>query len=334
MMYHLIRTLLFKLEPERSHYMTLNSLKILHQLRLIRQKTLSAPRTVMGIQFPNPVGLAAGLDKNGDYIAALAALGFGFMEVGTVTPRPQSGNPKPRIFRIPEAEALINRLGFNNKGVEHLVQQVQKTKFKGILGINIGKNFDVSLENAVNDYLFCMQKIYPFASYIVVNISSPNTPGLRNLQTEAYFSDLLFQLKAEQKKLAMIHKRYVPLVIKIAPDLTATDIKQIANQLLQHDIDGVIATNTTLNKTELNGLPYADEQGGASGKLLFQKSTEIVAQLHAILKDRIPIIGLGGIMNAEDAIKKMVAGASLVQLYTGFIYRGPKLIADIVNKLP
>jgi dihydroorotate dehydrogenase len=329
MFYPILRYFLFKLNPELSHTFTLKSLKLFYRLGLIRKHTFLAPREVMGISFPNPVGLAAGLDKNGEYIDALAAFGFGFIELGTVTPRAQKGNPKPRLFRLPEAEAIINRLGFNNKGVDYLIEQIKHAKFSGVLGINIGKNFDTSLENAIEDYLFCMRRAYPYASYITVNISSPNTPGLRELQFGKYLDSLLIKLKLEQSKLAEEHKKYVPLVIKIAPDLSKDELKQIANSLLEHKIDGVIATNTSISRECVRDLKHGQEQGGLSGKPLFKKSTEIVRELNSFLKGMIPIIAVGGIMTAEDAEEKTKAGASLLQIYTGFVYRGSSLIKDI-----
>lgn len=331
MSYKLIRNLLFKLDPETSHKVALKGLNFLYKIHFLRPHTLNAPRTVMGIKFPNPVGLAAGLDKDGDYIDALAALGFGFIELGTVTPYAQKGNPTPRLFRIPKAEAIINRLGFNNCGVQYLVQNIKEAKFKGIIGINIGKNFDTPIENALDDYLKCLHHAYPHASYITVNISSPNTPGLRSLQFGEHLEHLLHSLKTEQKKLALEYHKYVPLAVKISPDLTQDEIAEIAKALLQHKIDGVIATNTTADHSAVADFPYGNEQGGLSGKPLFPQATEVIKQLHAILQDKIPIIAVGGIMSAEDAKAKFDAGASLVQIYTGFIYEGPRLINEIVN---
>lgn len=327
--YRFIRNLLFRLEPETSHTVALQSLSILKQLRLLKTQKYVLPQTVMGITFPNPVGLAAGLDKNGEYVDALAALGFGFIEIGTVTPRAQSGNPKPRLFRLPDAEALINRLGFNNKGVDYLIAQVKQAKFSGVLGINIGKNFDTSLEKATDDYLFCLQKVYSYASYITINISSPNTTGLRDLQFGDYLNDLLRNLKQEQSKLAKQHSKYVPLVVKISPDLTISEIESIAKSFLHYGIDGVIATNTTIARTGIVGLKNANEQGGLSGKPLFAASTQVVQQLSQVLQGKIPIIAAGGIMSGVDAAAKKQAGASLVQVYTGFIYRGTVLIKEI-----
>ena len=330
MYYPLIRALLFKFSPETSHHVALRSLAIANSVGVLSllHKTHQQPVNIMGIDFPNPVGLAAGLDKNGDYIDALAALGFGFIEIGTVTPRPQAGNPQPRLFRIPEAHAIINRMGFNNLGVDHLVSQVQKAKFKGVLGINIGKNFDTPVKNAADDYVHCLEKVYDFASYVAVNISSPNTQGLRSLQTGSAFADLLQQLKQTQTRLAEQYGHYVPLAVKIAPDLQDEDIEYIAEQLVLHNIDGVIATNTTITRTGIEGLELSAETGGLSGKPLKALSTYTLARLAQALAGRIPIIGVGGICDGESAAEKITAGASLVQIYTGFIYQGAQLIED------
>lgn len=335
-MYKLLRKWLFSKDAEWSHDFTLKLLRRYARTPLAmfwRQQVPSKPVTVMGIEFPNAVGLAAGLDKNAECIEAFAQMGFGFIEVGTVTPRPQSGNPLPRMFRIPEREALINRMGFNNKGVDYLVEQVQKAKFDGVLGINIGKNKDTPEENAVDDYLVCMRKVYAHASYITVNISSPNTPGLRNLQHGDALVSLLQQLKQLQQELAASHKRYVPLVVKIAPDLSDAEIVQMAEALLTAKIDGVIATNTTLNRDSVKGLQHADEAGGLSGAILHDASTYVVQELAKVLQGRIPIIAVGGINSAARAQQKIAAGASLVQVYTGFIYHGPGLVKEVVEHL-
>jgi dihydroorotate dehydrogenase len=329
--YHYIRNLLFKLDPESSHNITLGSLRVLNQLHILKTRNYSLPQTIMGIEFVNPVGLAAGLDKNGEYIDALAALGFGFIEIGTVTPRAQPGNPKPRLFRLPEAEALINRLGFNNKGVDYLVEQVKHAKFSGVLGINIGKNFNTPLEKAADDYLFCLKKVYPYASYITINISSPNTTGLRDLQFGDYLNNLLRDLKQEQAKLTKEFSKYVPLVVKISPDLDNRQVAELGQSLLRTEIDGVIATNTTIARVGVEGLKNADEQGGLSGKPLLAASTDVVHQLARVLQGKIPIIAAGGIMSDVDALAKKQAGASLVQLYTGFIYHGQALIKGVVS---
>jgi dihydroorotate dehydrogenase len=300
---------------------------------LYKQSVKDKPLTVMGIKFPNPVGLAAGLDKNGECINAFAAMGFGFVEVGTVTPRPQPGNDKPRIFRLPAANAVINRMGFNNKGVDYLVSQVQSANFKGILGINIGKNKDTPEENAKDDYIHCMRKVYNFSSYITVNISSPNTPGLRSLQYGDALDDLLSSLKVEQKVLAEQYGKYVPVAVKIAPDLTEEEVTSIAKSLIDNDIDGVIATNTTLSREGVEGLEFENEQGGLSGAPVKEKSTQVIKLLAQALGNKLPIIGVGGIASSDDANEKLQAGASLVQVYTGFIYQGPPLVKEIVNGL-
>jgi len=331
MLYNFIRKLLFKLPPETAHTLTLTLLDVLPGFLFSKPKKLTS-KNIMGIQFPNSVGVAAGLDKNGDHVLALSKLGFGFIEIGTVTPKPQPGNPKPRLFRIPEADALINRMGFNNKGVDYLIEQVKKSRFKGVLGINIGKNFNTDIKNAVEDYLICFRKVYPYASYVTINISSPNTTGLRDLQHAEYLANLLAKLKQEQTTQKQRFSKYVPLVLKIAPDLTAEEIKDIAELVLQYKIDGVIATNTTIDKLSVAQYQYGDEQGGLSGKPLTQKSTEVIKQLHFILGDQTPIIAAGGIMSADDALEKLSAGASLVQIYTGLIYQGPTLIKKILHK--
>jgi len=331
MVYNLLRPLLFQLNAEQAHHASLSSLLLLQKVGLnglLFAPPPSSPRQVMGLQFPNPVGLAAGLDKNGAYIDALASLGFGFIEIGTVTPRPQLGNPEPRLFRLPQAQGIINRMGFNNDGVDALIHNVQRAKFKGILGINIGKNFDTPVENAADDYLICLRKVYPDASYITVNISSPNTKNLRQLQEKSALDDLLSKLKQEQKILADKHGKYTPIALKIAPDLEAGQIAEIAELLLKHQIDSVIATNTTLSRTGVEGLPHAAEAGGLSGAPVREKSTRVIQQLSTLLGDAIPIIGVGGILSGQDALEKMNAGASLVQLYSGLIYRGPALVRE------
>jgi dihydroorotate dehydrogenase len=287
----------------------------------------------MGIEFPNSVGLAAGLDKNGVVIDGMAALGFGFIEIGTVTPRPQPGNPKPRLFRVKEAQGIINRFGFNNLGVGQLIRNVQAAKYRGVLGINIGKNFDTPNEGAVDDYLIGLRKVYPYASYIAVNISSPNTKNLRQLQEKEALDVLLSTLKAEQKILADQYGKYVPIALKIAPDLDAQQIIEIADLLKKHAFDGVIATNTTLDRDAVKGLPNAAETGGLSGAPVRQKSTQVIQQLSQQLAGELPIIGVGGILSGADAVEKIAAGASLVQLYSGLIYRGPQLIHDVCRSL-
>ncbi|HEY8084785.1 MAG TPA: quinone-dependent dihydroorotate dehydrogenase [Methylophilaceae bacterium] len=336
MVYNLLRPLLFNLNAEYAHHASLSSLNLLQKAglnSLLFSPPPPSPRQIMGLQFPNPVGLAAGLDKNGDYIDALASLGFGFIEIGTITPRPQPGNPEPRLFRVPQAQGIINRMGFNNDGVDALIQNVQRAKFKGILGINIGKNFDTPLENAADDYLICLRKVYAYASYITVNISSPNTKNLRQLQEKSALENLLATLKQEQKKLADMHGKYTPVALKIAPDLEPEQISEIAELLLKHQVDGVIATNTTLSRTGVEGLPNADEAGGLSGAPVRERSTSVIRQLSTLLGDTIPIIGVGGILSGEDALEKMNAGASLVQLYSGLIYRGPALVKEVASAL-
>ncbi|WP_353162958.1 quinone-dependent dihydroorotate dehydrogenase [Acinetobacter guillouiae] len=333
MMYSLARPLLFSLAPERAHELTLSMLKSAHKMGAIRQTVAAKPVTCMGIEFPNPVGLAAGLDKNGAYIDALAGLGFGFIEIGTITPKPQEGNPKPRLFRIPQAKAIINRMGFNNDGVDQLVENVKAAKFKGILGINIGKNATTPVEDAVSDYLVCLEKVYNYASYITVNISSPNTKNLRSLQSGHALTELLETLKKRQLELAEELQHYVPLVLKVAPDLETSDIEFIASQLLQFKIDGLIVTNTTLSREGVEGLPFGDEAGGLSGAPVFEKSTACLAAFSKILQGKIPLIGVGGILSGEQAVAKQQAGASLVQIYSGMIYTGPTLIKDCVDAM-
>ena len=330
-MYSLLRPALFRLDPETAHNLTLSGLKTTHTLGLsglIAKRPPGDPHTVMGLTFPNPVGLAAGLDKNGECIDGLAALGFGFIEIGTVTPLSQPGNPQPRLFRLPQAQAIINRMGFNNHGVDALVENVQQTKYKGILGINIGKNSATPIEKAADDYLICLRKVYAHASYITVNISSPNTKNLRQLQGGNELDALLAQLKAEQLKLADAHGKYVPLAVKIAPDLDADQIGNIAALLIKHHIDGVIATNTTLSREGVEHLPHGNETGGLSGAPVRDKSTAVIRALASELQGALPIIGAGGILSGADAAEKIEAGAALVQLYSGLIYRGPELVGE------
>ncbi len=333
-MYKLIRPLLFKLSPETAHHLALKTAALssrLGLLKLITKNTQNHPVTVMGIEFPNRVGLAAGLDKNGEYIDALGSLGFGFIEIGTVTPRPQPGNPTPRLFRIEKAQGIINRMGFNNEGVDYLIKQVKRKQYHGVLGINIGKNFDTPVEQATSDYLIGMQKVYPYADYITINISSPNTPGLRTLQYGEELKELLSQLKEEQRKLTHQYNQYTPILVKVAPDLVESEIEGIAKVLLELKIDGLIATNTTLSREGIEGLSHADEQGGLSGKPLTDASTEVIAQFFTHLQGNIPIIGVGGIASAADALDKIKAGADLVQLYSGLVYEGVSLITDTVE---
>ena len=334
--YSLIKPLLFQLDAEFTHDLTLKTLKFAEKTGVLNyypQAPVCVPREVMGLTFPNTVGLAAGLDKNGSVIDGMAALGFGFIEVGTVTPRAQLGNAKPRLFRVPAAEGIINRFGFNNLGVDNLVVNVRAAKYKGVLGINIGKNFDTPNEKAVDDYLLCMQKVYAHASYITVNISSPNTKNLRDLQEKEALCSLLGSLKLEQTKLAEKHGKYVPITLKIAPDLTEPQVIEIADLLMQHKIDGVIATNTTLARETVKGLKNAEETGGLSGAPVRNQSTIVIQQLSKQLQGALPIIGVGGILSGADAVEKIAAGASLVQVYSGLIYKGPKLVHEICKTL-
>lgn len=332
-MYSLLRDMLFLLPPETSHDLSLHSIKLAQQLGLsqLLPKPKPLETEVMGIRFKNPVGLAAGLDKNGDYFKGLSALGFGFVEIGTITPRPQPGNPQPRLFRLPKHQAIINRMGFNNLGVEHLVRQVEAAKFDGVLGINIGKNFDTAVENAVQDYLICLKRVYSLASYVVVNISSPNTPGLRTLQIGDSLTQLLEPLKEAQDQLASRHGRYVPLVVKIAPDLAPEETQAMAEQFVKLRIDGIIATNTTLARPGLDNEPLAKEAGGLSGRPCREKATATLRTLCNALDGRIPVIGVGGITNGDSAVEKFQSGAKLIQLYTGFIYQGPCLIRECIT---
>ncbi|AJF72479.1 MULTISPECIES: quinone-dependent dihydroorotate dehydrogenase [Raoultella] len=336
MYYPFVRKALFQLDPERAHEVTFQQLRRVSGTpleMLIRQKVPSKPVTCMGLTFKNPLGLAAGLDKNGECIDALGAMGFGSIEIGTVTPRAQPGNDKPRIFRLVAAEGLINRMGFNNLGVDNLVENVKKAHFDGILGINIGKNKDTPVEQGKDDYLICMEKVYPYAGYIAINISSPNTPGLRTLQYGDALDDLLSGIKNKQLELQQKHQKYVPVAVKIAPDLSLEELIQVADSLVRHNIDGVIATNTTLDRSLVQGMQYCDETGGLSGRPLQLKSTEIIRMLATELNGRLPIIGVGGIDSAIAAREKIAAGATLVQIYSGFIFKGPPLIKEIVTNI-
>ncbi len=301
--------------------------------RLLEKPQNPNPLRVMGLNFPNRIGLAAGMDKNGDYIDGLASLGFGFIEIGTVTPRPQAGNPKPRLFRLPQSMAIINRMGFNNKGVDYLVERVKHTQFTGVLGINIGKNFDTPINRSASDYLIGLKKVYGYADYVTINISSPNTKNLRQLQQRDEMKALLEQMKSEQHSLKDIHHKYVPLVVKIAPDLSDEELSKIAQQLLDFEIDGVIATNTTISRFGVEHIANAHESGGLSGAPLKNKATEVVSVLYSVLQDKIPIIAAGGIMNGSDAREKIEAGAKLVQVYTGLVYQGPGIIREVMGYL-
>lgn len=335
-MYSFLRDLLFKLDAETSHEFSLDLLGAAERLKLINvfvPEIPANPVTAMGLTFANPVGLAAGLDKNGDFFNALGAMGFGFVEIGTITPRPQPGNPQPRLFRIPEAQAIINRMGFNNKGVDHLVAQVKRRRYQGILGINIGKNAATPVENAAHDYTICMEKVYAHADYITVNVSSPNTQGLRDLQFGDSLNRLLETIKKQQLALQHIHGRYTPVAVKIAPDMDDEAIAQVSATLLQQGIDGVIATNTTIGREGVEQYATSKQAGGLSGLPVRDKSTHVIRGLYAELGDRLPIIGVGGIADGESAAEKIKAGAKLIQVYSGFIYRGPALIAEAARAL-
>lgn len=331
--YSLVRWYMFKKDAEEAHHATLKWLNTANRFDLTHQKVHAKAVNCMGIEFPNPVGLAAGLDKNGEYIDALASLGFGFIEVGTVTPRPQAGNEKPRLFRIPEKKAIINRMGFNNDGVDQLIENIKKSHYQGVLGINIGKNADTPVEQATQDYLICLEKVYNHASYVTVNISSPNTKNLRSLQSGDALTELLATLKEKQLALAEQYQHYVPLVLKVAPDLNDEEIAFISRQLLQFRIDGLIVTNTTLSREGVEDCQYADETGGLSGQPVFEKSTYCLQRFAEMLQGHIPLIGVGGICSAQDAQAKIQAGATLVQLYSGLVYEGPKLVQACVNQL-
>ncbi|HEX3123495.1 MAG TPA: quinone-dependent dihydroorotate dehydrogenase [Rhodanobacteraceae bacterium] len=335
-MYALARPFLFCLDAERAHDLGLASIEAAYRTGLnplLAVKPAAFPVNVFGIDFPNPVGLAAGLDKNGAHVDALASLGFGFIEVGTTTPRAQPGNPKPRMWRLPEHEAVINRLGFNNDGVDALVRNVERARFAGVLGINIGKNKDTPNERAVDDYLICLERVYPRASYVTVNISSPNTQGLRDLQEEETLKRFVATLRETQERLAAKHGARKPMLVKIAPDLGESELDAIAEVVLAQRVDGLICTNTTIDRNVIAGAPYAEETGGLSGKPLFTKATEILRGLAKRLQGRIPLVGVGGITRGDDAAGKLAAGASLVQFYTGMVYRGPALIGECVEAI-
>ena len=331
-MYALLRPLLFKLDAEQAHHFTLDGLARAYRLGLLQKVAHhTCPTTLMGLSLPNPIGLAAGLDKNGQYIDALAALGFGFIEIGTVTPKAQAGNPKPRLFRVPEHQAVINRMGFNNQGIDAMIQNIEKSRFNGILGINIGKNATTPIENAADDYLLCLEKAYAHAGYITVNISSPNTQNLRALQGSDELSALLSALKNKQAHLAAAHGRYVPLAVKIAPDLNEQQVADIAHAAMQTEIDGIIATNTTIDKSALGRHPLAGEQGGLSGAPVREASNRVLKQLLAQLEGKLPVIGVGGILSGADAAAKLHMGAAAVQVYSGLIYRGPALVKECLR---
>ncbi len=335
-LYPILRSILFKMDPEKSHDLSLSTMQKLQDSPfrfLLKQERVEDPFELWGLNFPNRVGLAAGLDKNGAYIEALGALGFGFLEVGTVTPKPQPGNDKPRLFRLTESEAIINRMGFNNLGVDNLVENVRRAQFDGVLGINLGKNKTTPEERAAEDYMVGMEKVFPYADYITINISSPNTPGLRDLQFGAVLDELLKSIKEKQTSLQKRHGKSVPVLVKIAPDLSDAEIEQVADSFIAHSIDGVIATNTTLSRESVKGQPYAEEAGGLSGRPLSNASTDVLRKLNKALDGKIPTIGVGGIYNGASAQAKIQAGASLVQIYSGFIYEGPSLIREVAESL-
>lgn len=335
MSYALIRPYLFSMPPEQAHEWTLQLLQKANKAHLLgfaypKQALLTS---CMGVHFANPVGLAAGLDKNGEYIDALSELGFGFLEIGTVTPQPQDGNDKPRMFRLPQAGGIINRMGFNNKGVDTLINNVKKAKYQGVLGINIGKNAVTPVENALDDYVYCLERVYPYASYITINISSPNTKNLRSLQSGSALSELLDGIKTCHQRLATNYGFYVPIALKIAPDLDESQIDEIAKSLIEFDIDGLIATNTTLSRVGVEDFEHSDEAGGLSGRPLSHQSTVILSQFAERLSGKVDLIGVGGIDNGNLAVKKLKAGACAVQLYSGLVYRGPALVQECVQSI-
>lgn len=332
-MYSLIRSLLFKLDEEKAHHLSLEALRYIPKSFFSQPTWSGKPIQALGLEFDHPVGLAAGLDKNGDYVEALDKLGFSFIEIGTVTPRAQEGHLKPRLFRLPKAHGIINRMGFNNHGVEAMVSTISRVHTNAILGINIGKNKETPLNHAVDDYLFCLRHVYPHASYITLNISSPNTPDLRQLQDSDYFNHLMNQLREEQLHLSDRYRRYVPIVIKLSPDESDDALKRMAETIMQLGIDGIIATNTTCAREAVASLPYGNESGGLSGRPLFSRSTDCLRVLKQVVGDEVPLIGVGGIDSVETAREKLEAGARLVQVYTGLIYQGPGLIKRIVEGL-
>ena len=332
MLYRLLRPLLFSLDPETAHRLTLKSVDLFGGL--LGTAVPARPVRAMGLNFPNPVGLAAGLDKNAEHIDALAALGFGFIEVGTVTPRPQPGNPRPRIFRLPRANALINRFGFNNVGVDAFLANVRRARWRGVLGINIGKNFDTPLDKAADDYVLCLERVYTAATYVAINISSPNTKGLRGLQEKSELDALLGRIAASRERLVERHGKRVPLALKIAPDLDAAQIADIAAAVRTHGVDAVIATNTSVSRDGVEDLPHASEQGGLSGAPIKSRATSVLAALAKELGGAVTLIGAGGILSGADAAEKFSAGASLVQLYTGLVYRGPALVPECAAAAP
>jgi dihydroorotate dehydrogenase len=335
-MYGLARPFLFGLDAERAHTLTLEALEVAYRTGLnplVARRPDPLPTKAFGLTFPNPVGLAAGLDKNGAHIDALMSLGFGFIEIGTVTPKPQPGNPKPRMFRLPQHRGIINRLGFNNEGIEALVRNVERAKCRGLLGINIGKNKDTPNEAAEGDYMYCLSRVYPLADYVTVNISSPNTAGLRELQEEQALRRLVGTLREEQERLCAKHGKYVPMLVKVSPDLNENDVDAAARVLADLEVDGVIATNTTVSRMMVLGAKHSTEAGGLSGKPLMGAATTVLRMLRTRLPESIPLIGVGGVMSGADAATKQAAGATLIQLYTGLVYRGPKLVNECVEAM-
>ena len=333
-MYRFVRSFLFLLNPELAHHLSMKGLKLACFVGLIREKSItSKPITIMGLKFPNRIGLAAGLDKNAEYINSLSKLGFGFIEVGTVTPRSQPGNSRPRSFRLIKEEGIINRFGFNNVGIDKFIENIKKANFKGVLGINIGKNFDTSIDKAVDDYLICFRKAYRYAGYIAINVSSPNTKNLRHLQNDKYLEILLKSLKNEQKILHKKFKKLVPFVVKVSPDNSSKQLNSIAKLLLKYKVNGVIATNTTIDRKGILNSKYSMEEGGLSGAPLNKKSTNVIKHLNKCLEGKIPIIGVGGIITADDGIEKIKNGASLIQIYSGLIFRGHELVNELRNAI-
>jgi dihydroorotate dehydrogenase len=336
-MYQALRPLLFALEAEAAHGLTLYALGVAQRSNLMRFVAHAPPEDLpvraLGIDFPNPVGLAAGLDKNGEHLDALGALGFGFIEVGTVTPRPQPGNPKPRLFRLPGQEAIINRMGFNNRGVDALARNVERSSWRGVLGINIGRNKDTPNERAADDYLACLERVYPLASYVTVNVSSPNTPGLRELQTGDSLRRLIGVLMESREQLAVRHHARKPVLLKIAPDLDDAGMDAIAAAVAGSGIDGLICTNTTIDHTAVAGELHAEEAGGLSGRPLFECSTDVLRGMAGRLGDQVPLVGVGGVLSGSDAADKVAAGATLVQIYSGLIFRGPWLLTECVEEI-
>lgn len=333
--YPVMKPWLFRLDAERAHTLTVKMMIIAHRLGMLKSvvDAPQQPRTVMGLRFPNVLGLAAGMDKSASAVEAWGALGFGFVEVGTLTPRPQPGNPKPRLFRLPQHEALINRMGFNNPGIQAAVKKLRHRKTKAVVGVNIGKNFDTPNDKAVDDYLICLKAAYPVADYVAVNISSPNTKGLRDLQAEDSVRQLVSALKKEQASLQKEHGKTVPLLVKIAPDLNDMQIEALARVFNEQAIDGVIATNTTIDRSAVTGHALAEEAGGLSGAPVRERSTLVIQAFRMLLKETVPVIGVGGILSGADAAEKMKAGAALVQVYSGLVYRGPGLVRDVLGKI-